>query len=61
MACKKEEEDNYSCDLSFAVEGKSDDLQEEKQHASEYLSKSDVDLMPKDTGWAWMCCLGKFQ
>ena len=21
-------------------------------------SKSDVDLIPKDTGWAWMCCLG---
>ena len=22
------------------------------------VSPSDVDLIPKDTGWAWMCCLG---
>ena len=21
-------------------------------------SKNDMDLIPKDTGWAWMCCLG---
>ena len=20
---------------------------------------NDVDLIPKDTGWAWMCCFGK--
>ena len=42
-------------------------LEDSKVYASEIdlvgpintiKSESEVDLVPKDAGWAWMCCLG---
>ena len=33
-------------------------LDEMNQQKVENELTTDVDLIPKDTGWAWMCCLG---
>ena len=37
-----------------------DDLVENKRLKleAEKTIKDQVDIVPKDTGWAWMCCLG---
>ena len=49
----KDEEEH--CVVSLAQSKIESDLHD---YQDKEVSPSDVDLIPKDTGWAWMCCLG---
>ena len=56
MTYKRNEDKNEEhCIASLAQSKIESDLHD---YQDKEVSPSDVDLIPKDTGWAWMCCLG---
>ena len=51
------QEEETDCS-TFKIENVEDDIAIDNPQKTDYELKHDEDVIPKDAGWAWMCCLG---